>query len=217
MILKLNKNACLYGVEKNSLVIILSAELHADENELIEACRSLKHLRTSLMHYRQDAGKNENLDKMFSSGTELMMMFPANGFLAAFNMLSKRFHEHKKFTKQRQSALEQGAVVDWIPPEVLQRIDVIKPDGGSYHQLFAIELKRKDYMRRIIEFVALGIRYTVRDMVGRYGDFGGNGTIAPIGEPGRPYDFTQKSDLQDLMLHVLDDRSLPMYAYGTET
>ncbi len=201
-------------IRENQLGYILSAELQMDENEneLVDACRSLKELRTSLMHNRQDADKRESLDKMFSSGTELLLMFPANGFLAALNALQERFHKHKQFRKQRESALKQGADVDWTPPEALQRIDAIKPDGGCYRQLFAIELKRKDYMRRVIENVAQGIRFTVKDMDQRYG---GNGTIAPIGEPGKPYDFTQKCDLQDFMLHVLDrDRSLPKYAQG---
>jgi hypothetical protein len=210
MILKLSKSAYPCILENVNLVIILSAELQGDENELFEACRSLNYLRTLVMHYNQEAGKTESLNTMFSSGAELLLMFPSNTYLAALNMLRNRFHEHKQFNEQRESALEQGAAVNWIPPEVLQRIDVILPDGRSYNQLFPIELRRKDYMRRIIEFVALGIRHTVRDMVGING---GNGRNAPIG------DFSKKCDLQDLLLHVLDrdGRILPQYAQGTET
>jgi hypothetical protein len=96
----------------------------------------------------------------------------------------------------------------WLPPTEL-RCCFVHRQGKPRALFFAIELKNKDYLRRIFDVVALGIQNTVQRLVLRHRD-----SIGPIGSKKKPYDFDQTCDLYYLIKHVTDPKSAPVYALG---
>lgn len=108
-------------------------------------------------------------------------------------------------TPQRMPQPSAGA---WFPPQELQRCFVHR-QGKSHVLFFAIELKTKDYLRRIFDALALGIQETVQRVVSQHRD-----SIAPIGSKKRKYDFAHMCDLHYLVKHVAHPRSAPVYAAG---
>jgi hypothetical protein len=151
------------------------------------------------MHCSLDSGNLAHLSSSFEAAWTLLAMFPANEFLAALVSLQSRYKKHKQFDKERKSALQEGACIDWAPPEDLKRIDALKPDGRMYTKFFPIEIKKKDYMRRVFDIVAVGIQPKVKDMCKRHF---------------WPHDFAKKTcDLSELVKHLIEKRQ--KYAEGT--
>ncbi len=92
----------------------------------------------------------------------------------------------------------------WVPPLELQSLKVKSPDGSIYSLNFPIELKNKDYLRRILDVVAHGIQDTAEHIVLTRG--------RPIGSQFEPYDFKTIYDVYYLTKHILDN--LNVYATG---
>jgi hypothetical protein len=179
--------------------LIVFAEFKADKEELVGVCNTLKACRQTLMHCSLDSGSLAHLSSSFEAAWTLLAMFPANEFLAALVSLQSRYKKHKQFDKERKSALQEGVRIDWAPPEDLQRIDAPKPDGRIYTKFFPIEIKKNDYVRRVLDIVSVGIQPKVKDMCKRHG---------------WPHDFAKKNcDLSDLVKHVVHEQR--KYAEGT--
>ena len=106
-------------------------------------------------------------------------------------------------------AIQRPSPEVWSPAPELQ-CSFVQRQGKPHALFFPIELKNKDYLRRIFYAVALGIQDTVRRLVSRY-----RGSIGPIGSKKKQYDFDQMCDLYYLVKHVTDPKSAPIYALGT--
>jgi hypothetical protein len=91
----------------------------------------------------------------------------------------------------------------WVPPLELQSLRVNSP-YGIYTLNFPIEIKNKDYLRRILDVVAHGIQDTAEHIVSTRG--------RPIGSGFEPYDFKTTFDVYYLTKHILEN--LNVYAAG---
>jgi hypothetical protein len=92
----------------------------------------------------------------------------------------------------------------WIPPLQLQSQKVTDADGSIYSLNFPIELKNKDYLRRILDLVARGVQDTARHISRTHN--------IPVATTFEPYDFETTYDVYYLMKHILDN--LNLYATG---
>jgi hypothetical protein len=94
----------------------------------------------------------------------------------------------------------------WVPPLELQSSRVNGPNG-IYTLNFPVELKNKDYLRRILDVVAHGIQGTAKRIVSTPVLRG-----RPIGSGFEPYDFETTFDVYYLTKHILEN--MDVYATG---
>ena len=106
-------------------------------------------------------------------------------------------------------AIQRPSPEVWSPAPELQ-CSFVHRHGKPHALFFAIELKTKDYLRRIFDAVAFGIQDTVQRLVLQYRD-----SIGPIGSKKKKYDFEVMRDLYYLVKHITDAKSVPIYAKGT--